>query len=120
MYELVTTEILVGVIIDEDMLGNVPQLKYVDQNIIDKMKFPEIVSDNYLEMKIDAKMYFPVVELKVWARGLEQASLLNLFDIPQFGRSEEINACVNMLLKYVHDGYFWLDRLISIDKYLII
>jgi hypothetical protein len=70
-------------------------------------------------MKIDAKTYLPIVEPKVWARGLERAGLLNLFDIPHFGRSQEINACVKMLLTCVHGGYLWLDRMISIDTYLI-
>jgi hypothetical protein len=67
-------------------------------------------------MKIDAKTYFPIVEPKLWARGLERA---DLFDIPHFGRSQEINACVNMLLTCVDDDYLWLDRPISIETYLI-
>jgi hypothetical protein len=39
---------------------------------------------------------------------------------PTFGRSNEINACVNMLLRCVHGGYLWLDRPVSIDIDLIV
>jgi hypothetical protein len=42
-YNLVTPEILVGVIIDEDMLGKVSQLKYVNHNITYTKKFPNCV-----------------------------------------------------------------------------
>jgi hypothetical protein len=40
-------------------------------------------------------------------------------DIPHFVHSLEINACVNLLLSYVHGGAFWLDPPVSIDTELI-
>jgi hypothetical protein len=46
--------------------------------------------------------------------------ILNLFDIPHFGRSSEINTCINMLLSCVHGGYLWLDKLVLIDTELIV
>jgi hypothetical protein len=45
--------------------------------------------------------------------------ILTLLDIMHFGRSEDINICVNLLLSCVHRGFLWLDRLVSIDTELI-
>jgi hypothetical protein len=42
-----------------------------------------------------------------------------MFNIPHFGQSNDVNACVKLLLTYVHGGYLWLDMPISIDTYLI-
>jgi hypothetical protein len=72
-----------------------------------------------LELRIDPTMNQSIHVPKVWARGLERAGILNLFDIPHFGRSNEVNACVKFLLTCVHGGYLWLDRPISIDTDLI-
>jgi hypothetical protein len=118
-YPLVMPDIPDGVIIDEDMLGKVSQLKYVDHDITDTTKFPELAPSEYLELKIDPVMNQTIPVPKVWARGLERAGILNLFDIPHFDRSQEVNACVKMLLTCVHGGYLWLDRPISIDTDLI-
>jgi hypothetical protein len=51
---------------------------------------------------------------------LQKDGILNLFDIPHFERSTNINACVNILLSGVHGGYLWLDRSVSIDTNLIV
>jgi hypothetical protein len=47
---MVTPNILEAVIIDEDMLGRVPQLKYVDNDITDVEKLPELAPHEYLEL----------------------------------------------------------------------
>jgi hypothetical protein len=48
-YPLVEPEIPEGVIVEEDMLGLIPSLKYVDHDITDENKFPELVPSKYLE-----------------------------------------------------------------------
>jgi hypothetical protein len=60
-----------------------------------------------------------VIEPHVWVMGLQKASPINLFDIPHFGRSYEINVCVKMLLNCVDGGCMWLDKPVSIDTDLI-
>jgi muconolactone delta-isomerase len=50
---LVTPYILEELIIDEDILGKVPQLKFVDHDITDLAKFPKIVPLQYLSLKVD-------------------------------------------------------------------
>jgi len=51
-YELVKPNIPYGVIMDEDMLGRVLQLRYADHYIKNTMKFPELAPHYYLELRI--------------------------------------------------------------------
>jgi hypothetical protein len=60
-----------------------------------------------------------MVEPQEWASGLEKERILNLFEIPHFEQSMEINACVKVLLSCVHGGTLWLDPPVSIDTSLI-
>jgi hypothetical protein len=39
--------------------------------------------------------------------------------IPHFGRHQEVNTCVKLLLSFYHGGYVWLDRIITVDLVLI-
>jgi hypothetical protein len=50
---------------------------------------------------------------------LEKTKYYEPFDIPHFGTSTEINFFVKILLSFVHGGFLWLDRQISIDTDLI-
>jgi hypothetical protein len=103
-YRMVTPYILEAVIINEYMLGKVLHLKYVDHDIIDVENFPELMPHEYLELQIDPQTQQNIQKVKVWARGLERASLLNLFDIPHFGGNNEINAWHNLLISCIHGG----------------
>jgi hypothetical protein len=60
-----------------------------------------------------------VINPEIWETRLHKDGILNLFDIPHFGRINEIHSYINMLLICVHEGYLWLDRLVSIDIDLI-
>jgi hypothetical protein len=70
-YPLVMLDIPYEVMIDEDMLGKVLQLKYADHDIIDTMKFLELTLHEYLELRIYIVMNHPIHVPKVWTRGLE-------------------------------------------------
>ena len=50
---------------------------------------------------------------------LAQSTLLNVMNIPHFGRHQEVNACVKLLLSCYHGGYLWLDLRITVDLTLI-
>jgi hypothetical protein len=54
-----------------------------------------------------------------WTMNLVQSTLLNVMKIPHFGRNQEVNACVNLLIACYHGGYLWLDRHITVDPTLI-
>jgi hypothetical protein len=38
--------------------------------------------------------------------------------IPHFGRHQEVNACVKLLLSCYHGGYLWIDCQITVDPTL--
>jgi hypothetical protein len=50
---------------------------------------------------------------------VQPTSILNLLEIPHFGRSKEINICVKLLLSFLHKGFLWLDKVVFIDTQLI-
>jgi hypothetical protein len=50
---------------------------------------------------------------------LAQSTLLNIMKIPHFGRHQEVNSCVKILLASYHGGYLWLNCRITIDPALI-
>jgi hypothetical protein len=70
-YPLVTPNIPNQVIIDEDILGKVPHIKYVDHDITYIAKFHKLASSEYLELKIDSLTNQTIHVPKVWAKGLE-------------------------------------------------
>jgi hypothetical protein len=50
---------------------------------------------------------------------MEKKCILNLLEISHFGRSVEININVKLFLRYIHGGFLWLDRPVSIETQLI-
>ena len=50
---------------------------------------------------------------------LAQSTLLNVMKIPHFGRHQEVNACIGLLLSCYHGGYLWLNHHITVDPTLI-
>jgi hypothetical protein len=54
-----------------------------------------------------------------WIKELAQSTILNVMKIPHFGRHQEVNACIKLLLSCYHGGYLWLDRCVTVDPALI-
>jgi hypothetical protein len=119
-YPLPIAPVPKGVRKDEDMLGKVAKLNFMDHDITDMQKFPELARDQYLCTKTDPATRKTWVEAQAWASGLEKVGILKLFKIPHFRWSNEINACVKVLLSCVHGGTLWLDPPVSIDTTLIV
>jgi hypothetical protein len=65
-YELVEPEILDGVIVEEDMLGLIPRLKYAYHDIIDEKKFLELASSKFLKRYIIQEKKLVVIEPEIW------------------------------------------------------
>jgi hypothetical protein len=59
------------------------------------------------------------MEPKQWIQGLYNTGIMNLLEIPHFGRGKDVNNCVKKLLEVVHGGILWLDTQVSIDVDLI-
>jgi hypothetical protein len=71
-YPLPITPVLKGVRKEEDMLGKVDNLKFMDNDITDTHKFPELARDQYVCTKTDPAAGKNLVEAQAWASGLEK------------------------------------------------
>jgi hypothetical protein len=60
--------------------------------------FLELEREKYLCTKSVSGIGAILVETQMWETRLENSGILNLMEIPHFGRSLEINACVKLLL----------------------
>ena len=56
---------------------------------------------------------------QAWIASLQPSRLLNFLQTPHFGRSNEINVVIKVLLSCVHGGHLWLDRKVDITIDLI-
>ena len=46
--------------------------------------------------------------------------IINIVEIPHFGRGKELNNHVKHLMAVLHGGFLWMDEPISIDVELIL
>jgi hypothetical protein len=61
----------------------------------------------------------PKIFPQTWTMDIAISTILNVMKIPHFGRHQEVNACVKLLLSCYHGSYLWLDRRINVDMALI-
>jgi hypothetical protein len=54
-----------------------------------------------------------------WIKGFAHSTMLNVMKIPHFGRHQEVNAYIKLLLSCYQGGYLCLDRRITVDMVLI-
>jgi hypothetical protein len=47
----------------------------------------------------------PILQPKPWEAGLENTGILNLLEIPHFGRGKEVNNCIKQLIAVLHGGF---------------
>jgi len=71
-------------------------------------KFSEIIPNIFFMKSIIFKTHMIVKEPHVWDSGLYKVGLLNVFDIPHSGWSQEINVHVKILLGCVVSSVFGL------------
>jgi hypothetical protein len=81
--------------------------------------FPKFEPQVYMERKGIIVLGFPILEPKQWITSLYNTRIMNLLEIPHFGRGKDSNNCVKQLLELVHRGILWLDRPFLIDVDLI-
>lgn len=92
------------------LLGQIPNLKYQDYNLLDPKKFPQFQVDQYMCKRIDPVRKYEVLALQEWIEKIAHSGLLNLLGIMHFACSPKLNVVVKVLLSYVHDANLWLDR----------
>jgi hypothetical protein len=87
----------------------VERLRYTDHDVSDIRKLPEFTQQVYMESigigPFGDLMLYP----KQWAESLEKTGILNLIDIPHFGRGKEVNNCVKQFMAVLHEGFLWLE-----------
>jgi hypothetical protein len=96
------------------LLGYVNDLKYQDYNLLDHIKFLQFQVDQYMVMTVNPATKVEALTPQAWIASLQPSRLLNLLQIPHFGRSNEINVVVKVLLSCVHRGQLWLDCRVDI------
>ena len=101
------------------LLGYVNDLKFQDYNLLDHIELPQFQADQYIVMTVNPSMKVEALTLQAWITSLQPSSLLNLLQIPHFGRSNEINAVIKVFLFYIHGGNMWLDCTVDITIDLI-
>jgi hypothetical protein len=99
-YALVTTYLPKGiraVRADQDKLA---ALKFSDFNLGDRKAYNMLAPHKYLtRTKGKNSKIIP----QPWTQNLAQSTLLNVMKIPHFGRHQEVNACVKLLLSCYHE-----------------
>jgi hypothetical protein len=115
-YALITTYLpkeVRAVRTDQDKLT---VLKFSDFNLGDRKVYNMLVPHKYLTQ---TKGKNSKIIAQSWTQNLAQSTLLNVMKIPHFGRHQEVNVCVKLLLSCYHGGYLWLNRRITVDLTLI-
>jgi hypothetical protein len=115
-YTMVTAYLLKGIRVVQVQQDKIIALKFSEFNLENHNNHSMLSPYKYLiKMKGKNSKIIP----QPWTMNLTQFTLLNVMKIPHFGRNQEVNACVKMLLSCYHDGYLWLDCRITVDLILI-
>jgi hypothetical protein len=115
-YTLVTTYLPKGIHIVHVNQDKTTLLKFSDFNLRDRKVYNMLTPHKYLtRTKGNNSKIVP----QSWTMNLAQSTLLNVMKIPHFGRHQEVNACVKLLLSCYHGGYLWLNHCITVDPMLI-
>jgi hypothetical protein len=85
-------------------------------NLDDIKNYAMLAPHRYL-MKMTGKK--PKIVPQPWIKEIARSMILNVMKIPHFGRHQEVNVCIKILLSCYHGGYLWLDRCITMDPVLI-
>ena len=72
-----------------------------------------------MSMTVNPMTEVEALTLQAWIALLQPSGLLNLLQIPDFGRRNKINAVVKVLLSCVHGRHLWLDRRVDLTIKLI-
>jgi hypothetical protein len=106
-----------GVQAMHSLLGYVEILQYLDHDVVNAGKLLDFVQQVYLESIGTSPFGDPILQPKPWATILTNTGILNLLEIPHFGRGKEVNKCIKQLMAVLHGGFLWLEELVSIDTW---
>jgi hypothetical protein len=115
-YTMVTAYLSKGIHAIRAHQDKIATLKFNDFNLGDLKNHSMLTSYKYLTM---TKGKNSKIIPQSWMMNLTQSTLLNVMKIPHFGRHQEVNTCVKLLLSCYHGGYLWLDCHMTFDPTLI-
>jgi hypothetical protein len=116
---IVFPRILEGVCVAANMLGHVEKLRYLDHDVTDKNKFPKFSKKVYLDTMGIGHFGEPITQPKQWEARLANTKILGLLEILHFGSGRDVNNCIKKLMAVTHEGYLWVEDLVSIDIEII-
>jgi hypothetical protein len=115
-YSMVTVYLPKGIRAVRTQQDKIATLKFNDFNLGDHKNYCMLSPYKYLtRTKGKNSKIIP----QPWTMDLTQSTLLNVMKILHFGRHQEVNTCIKLLLSCFHGGYLWLDRRIIVDPMLI-
>jgi hypothetical protein len=115
-YALVTAYLSKGICVVHANQDKIAALKFSDFNLGNRKVYNMLSLHKYLnKTKGNNSKIVP----QSWTHNLTQSTLLNVMKILHFGRHQEVNACVKLLLSCYHGGYLWLNHCITMDPMLI-
>jgi hypothetical protein len=110
---MVTTYLPKGIRTVRAQYDKITALKFSDFNLGDRKNYSMLSPYKYLtKTKGKNSKIIP----QPWMMNLVQSTLLNVMKIPHFGRHQEVNSCVKLLLSCYHGSYLWLDHCIIVDS----
>jgi hypothetical protein len=101
-YPMITAYLLKGVRAIHTEQTKLVALKFCDFNLGDRKDYSMLSPHKYMTMK---KGKNSKIVPQQWTMNLAQSNLLNVMNIPHFGRHQKVNACVKFLLVSYHGGY---------------
>jgi hypothetical protein len=115
-YTVITAYLPKGIQAVRPQLERIPTLNISDYNLGDRKSYGMLAPHKYLtKTKGKKSKIIP----QPWTMDIARSTVLNVMKIPHFGRHQEVNACIKLLLSCFHGGYLWLDRRITVDPALI-
>jgi hypothetical protein len=115
-YTVITAYLPKGIQVVRSQLQRIPTLKIGDYNLGYRKSYGMLAPHKYLT---NTKGKKSKIIPQPWTMDIARSIVLNVMNIPHFGRHQEVNVCVKILLSCFHGGYLWLDRCIIVDPTLI-
>jgi hypothetical protein len=115
-YTVITAYLSKGIHAVRPYLERIMTLNINDYNLGDCKNYGTLTPYKYLtKTKGKKSKIIP----QPWTMDVARSTILNIMKIPHFGRHQEVNACIKILLSCFHGSYLWLDKCIIVDLALI-
>jgi hypothetical protein len=101
-YTLIIAYISKGICIVGPQLGHIPSLKNNNFNLKDRKNYAILAPHRYLRNTTRKNL---CIVSQLWIKELVQSTIPNVMKIPHFGRHQEANTCIKLLLSCYHGGY---------------